>query len=118
MNNTKAKEVLEEMGIEISETDKEYGKMISRLSTELIVYRHEHNLTQKQLAEKLGVNQPYLSKIENGEKNLSMWKIAEIITKLKGSITISFGIAMISREKESQAGKQTDGSGFRSASGF
>ena len=44
--------------------------------------------------------------------------VAEIITKLKGSISISFGIAMISREKESQAGKQTDGSGFRSASGF
>lgn len=110
---------LKEMGIEISKADKEYGKIISRLSTELLVYRHENDLTQKQLAEQLGVNQPYLSKIENGEKNLSIRKIAEITAKLNGDLTISFGISKLDIEKNHLHKKtETEKQDLRSASGF
>lgn len=107
------------MGIEITKADKEYGKIISRLSTELLIYRHEKNLTQKQLAEQLGVNQPYLSKIENGEKNLSIRKIAEITAKLNGDLTISFGISKLDIDKNQLHTKtDTEKQDLRSASGF
>lgn len=91
---------LKEIGIEITQADREYGKIISRLSTELLIYRHDNNLTQKQLAEKLGFNQPYLSKIENGEKNLSIKKLAEISVGLGGKVEISLGIIDMEAKKK------------------
>lgn len=48
----------------------------------LIQYRMKRNLTQGQLAKKLGITQQYISKIENGE--FSNLKTLEIILFLIG----------------------------------
>jgi transcriptional regulator with XRE-family HTH domain len=119
IEESNAKGFLKEMGIEITKADKEYGKIISRFSSELLVYRYENNLTQKQLAEKLGVNQPYLSKIENGEKNLSIKKLAGISAKLGGNLKITFGISKLDEDKTvHQTLKDSEQQNLRSVSGF
>jgi transcriptional regulator with XRE-family HTH domain len=100
LDKNSAHAFLKEMGIEITQADREYGKIISRVSTELLIYRHDNHLTQKQLAEKLGFNQPYLSKIENGEKNLSIKKLAEISASLGAKVEISLGLIDIESQKK------------------
>jgi len=42
---------------------KEKAKVVSKI----IEYRNKHNLTQKQLGDKIGVSQQYISKIEEGD---------------------------------------------------
>lgn len=46
----------------------------------------ELNMTQKDLAEKLGCSQQYVSKIVKGKENLSL----ETITKLEDALQVSF----------------------------
>jgi len=38
-----------------------------KIAKKIIEYRIKHNLTQKQLAERIGITQQHLSKIENGQ---------------------------------------------------
>ena len=43
-----------------------------QISTALFDYRIKHNLSQKKLAEKLGVTQPMVAKLESGDYNYKM----------------------------------------------
>ncbi len=50
-----------------------------KISTAIFKYRIKHNLSQKKLAEKLGVTQAMISKLESGDYNYTveqLWKIS------------------------------------------
>ena len=49
-------------------------------------YREKHSLTQRELADKLGVSQNFISKAELGERFFSPKKATEIEKKTKGAI--------------------------------
>ena len=51
-----------------------------KISTAVFKYRVKHNLSQKKLAEKLGVTQAMVSKLESGNYNYTveqLWKISQ-----------------------------------------
>lgn len=85
-------ELFEDLGISFSEEEKLFIKAMVQIGGQLLAYRKEHNLTQKELAKKLGISQSMLSKIETGDKNISIKVLAKIIAKLGGRIRISLGI--------------------------
>ncbi|MCD6546244.1 MAG: helix-turn-helix domain-containing protein [Thermotogae bacterium] len=76
----------------LSETEKLYKEIIAQISGEIMVYRKEHNLTQEQLADILGVSQEMVSRIESGKENLSLKRLVEISLKLGGKPKVSLGI--------------------------
>lgn len=49
-------------------------------------YREKHSLTQRELADKLGVSQNFISKAELGERFFSHQKATEIEKKTKGAL--------------------------------
>ncbi len=61
-----------------------------RLSTAIFEYRRENDLSQKQLAAKLGVSQAMVSKLESGDYNYSVEQLWKISQKLGFKLNISF----------------------------
>lgn len=60
----------------------ELDDILVDIATTLINYRINNNLTQKELAQKLGCTQAMISKLESGEYNPSveqLWKIASAL---------------------------------------
>ena len=59
---------------------------IAKLKADLAVYVFKHResagLTQKQFAEKYGISQSTVSKVENGDDNVSLRAVVEISTAL------------------------------------
>jgi transcriptional regulator with XRE-family HTH domain len=51
--------------------------------------RKQLNLTQGEMAERLGVKQPSISKLENGDRRLTLEILSEIITSLGGEWEIN-----------------------------
>jgi transcriptional regulator with XRE-family HTH domain len=51
--------------------------------------RKKLNLTQGEMAERLGVKQPSISKIENGDRRLTLETLSDIITALGGEWEIN-----------------------------
>jgi transcriptional regulator with XRE-family HTH domain len=45
--------------------------------------REKHNMTQAQLAKAIGVSQPYIARIEDGEENLTIETMAKLLFALK-----------------------------------
>lgn len=72
--------------------EKIYIKALAHIAGELLVYRKKHNLTQKELAEKLGVSQVMISKIESGTTNLSIKTLAKIAARLNSNLTVSLNL--------------------------
>jgi transcriptional regulator with XRE-family HTH domain len=60
----------------------------SAFGTALIKARQESNITQKQLAEKAGVTQPYIAELESGEANPSMERAGKTLAILGKRIVI------------------------------
>ena len=58
------------------------------ISTLLVNYRIDHDMTQKQLAEILGISQAMVSKYENGDYNFTLKQICEICDKLDIEIEV------------------------------
>lgn len=63
-----------------------------KIAGNLIVYRNIHNLTQKELADKIKVSQAYIAKIENCDKNLSLKSLAKLVVALNGDLDIDMKI--------------------------
>ena len=62
----------------------EQEEILYIISKNIILYRKEHKLTQKQLAEELNVNQTMISKLESGKYNPTfkqIYRITRILTK-------------------------------------
>lgn len=69
-----------------------------RLVKMLAAARKKTGLTQQQLAEKIGENQNFISKYENGERRLDVLEVAAI------SRPIGFNLANAVREIEAEYG--------------
>lgn len=46
--------------------------------------RDRLNITQAEMAQRIGVKQPAISKIENGDRRLTLETISEVVTALGG----------------------------------
>lgn len=66
-----------------------YYEILCTISRKLVEYRIKHNLTQKQLSEKLGVAQSVVSKYERGDYNISIKTLNELCGKLGLSLEIN-----------------------------
>lgn len=65
-----------------------YMDILASIASAFIKYRSKYHLTQKMLADKLGISQVMISRIENGEWNLSMRKLVEYAKKLDGEVNV------------------------------
>jgi len=52
------------------------------IATTLIRYRAEHGLSQRALAQRLGISQPRVAKLESGEHNTAVDTIINVVGKL------------------------------------
>ena len=64
--------------------------MLVDISCEFIKYRASNNLTQKELAEKLGMTQAMISKLESGDYNPTVKMLFEIAQKLGWEFNLKF----------------------------
>jgi DNA-binding XRE family transcriptional regulator len=58
------------------------------LAARLVGYRHDHRLSQRALAERLGVSQPRVVELESGEKNPQI----ETLVKISAATGLEFAI--------------------------
>lgn len=74
------------------EFKKEYEKPDKELDPifELIHARHQQNMTQKELADKCGMTQADISKIESGQRPLSLKILERIADVLNMDLKIQF----------------------------
>lgn len=76
-------------GVGANEQDSLYD-IYYKISIALFDYRQKHKLSQKQLAEKLGVTQPMVAKLESGDYNYTVEQLWKVATKLNFSFNINF----------------------------
>ncbi len=65
---------------EESRENEELYDIYYKISTAIFKYRIKHNISQKKLAEKLGVTQAMVSKLESGDYNYTveqLWKVSQ-----------------------------------------
>ncbi|HOO33487.1 MAG TPA: helix-turn-helix transcriptional regulator [Thermotogota bacterium] len=93
-------DMLEAMGLLVSDEEVKYIGILSDIAAEITTYRALNNLSQAQLAKKLNKKQAYVSKLESGENNLTIKKLSEISVLLEGNLQISLGIADYKAEIE------------------
>lgn len=77
-------ELSESMGEELQLDD-----ILVDIAMRFINYRVDNNLSQKQLAEKLGVSQTMVSKYESGEYNISIGQLVKVCNKLGWILNIN-----------------------------
>ncbi|NLN87593.1 MAG: helix-turn-helix transcriptional regulator [Syntrophomonadaceae bacterium] len=76
-------------GAEASARDSLYD-IYYKISMALFDYREKHKLSQKKLAEILGVTQPMVAKLESGDYNYTVEQLWKIATKLNFTFNIDF----------------------------
>ncbi len=79
-------------GPEAREKDSLY-EIYYKISIALFDYREKHKLSQKKLAEILGVTQPMVAKLESGDYNYTVEQLWKIATKLSFRFNIDFETA-------------------------
>ncbi len=88
----KVKDKLKKKGIIIKEKEKKepdpYLKKIGRIIKDI---RKEKKLRQKDIAEKLGISQQLLSRIEQGKENITFKFLIKILSALEKDLKISIG---------------------------
>lgn len=70
-----------------------YYEMLDSISIAVVDYRAAHGLSQRQLAEQLGVSQAMVSKYESGDYNISLKALIELFDKLSIEMDIRIGEA-------------------------
>jgi ribosome-binding protein aMBF1 (putative translation factor) len=61
-----------------------------QISTAILKYRLKHNLSQTNLAEKLGVTQAMVSKLESGDYNYTIEQLWKVSQKLGFKLNVEF----------------------------
>lgn len=81
----------EDVKKELDIPEKELLLAKAKLDLSEFIYglRRAKRISQKRLAELIGVSQPYIAKIEGGEENLTIETIAKILSALNLSLTLS-----------------------------
>jgi len=79
-------------GVEAREKDSLYD-IYYKISIALFDYREKHKLSQKKLAEVLGVSQPMVAKLESGDYNYTVEQLWKIAAKLDFKFNIDFEMA-------------------------
>lgn len=74
-----------------SRAEFELDNLLVDIASRFIKYRIDNKLTQKQLAEKLGVSQVMVSKLESGDYNPSVGQLFKLSKKLGWNLGLSFG---------------------------
>lgn len=62
------------------------AELLKKFGKNVKIARIKIDLTQEQFAEKVGVSQNYIARIESGRQNMSLFKIAELSEFLKTDI--------------------------------
>lgn len=65
-------EMIDRLGGEEAKAKESLFNIYYQISTTLFDYRLKYNLSQKQLAERLGVTQPMVAKLESGDYNYTI----------------------------------------------
>lgn len=76
-----------------NEEDKKYFELddiLVGIAVKIIKYRIKNNLSQKELAAKLGISQAMVSKLESGDYNPTVKMLYEIAQKLGFELEIEF----------------------------
>lgn len=88
----------------------DYTDILVEIAKELINYRKKNNLTQKELAEKLNMNQTMISKLESGNYNATFKMLLKISYSLEKNSNIFLEILQKIRtnliEKENYKNKK------------
>jgi transcriptional regulator with XRE-family HTH domain len=84
-------EMFERLGGEEACKKDDLWDIYYKISIALFDYRQEYDLSQKKLAEKLGVTQPMVAKLESGDYNYTVEQLWKIATKLNFKFSIDFG---------------------------
>jgi len=79
-------------GSDAGEKDSLYD-IYYKISIALFDYREKNKLSQKKLAEMLGVTQPMVAKLESGDYNYTVEQLWKIATKLNFMFDIVFKMA-------------------------
>jgi transcriptional regulator with XRE-family HTH domain len=79
--------------------DLSYMDILASIASAFIKYRSNHHLTQKELADKLEISQVMISRMENGEWNLSMKKLVEYAKKSGGEVDVKMKLPGIDSRK-------------------
>lgn len=67
-----------------------YKIFLKRVGRSIRIIRKSNNLKQEDLAELCGVNQNYISDIENGKRNITMIKLFDIAEALNVDVEVIF----------------------------
>lgn len=84
-------QVLRQVGIECytDASENMFYDTLRNLSTMVINYRTKNKLTNKQLADMLGITTSVMSRIESGNQNLSLKTICRVLSKIGADIQLS-----------------------------
>ena len=74
----------------LTEEEIEYEKLMGKIAGQLILERTKRHMSQKELAEKLGVKQSLISKWESGDNNFTFHQVIKIFSKLGIKVDIAF----------------------------
>lgn len=83
-------EMIDRLGGEDAKAKESLFNIYYQISTTLFDYRLKYNLSQKQLAERLGVTQPMVAKLESGDYNYTIEQLWKIAQKLDFKFDIDF----------------------------
>ena len=83
-------EMIDRLGGEEAKEKDELYDIYYRISTALFDYRLKYGLSQKKIADKLGVTQPMVAKLESGDYNYTIEQLWKIATKLGFKFSINF----------------------------
>jgi len=83
--------LIDELADESTKAKFELDDILYDISMKIFEFRVKNNWTQKQLAEKLGITQSMVSKLESGQYNPTVEQLWRISKKLGWNFKIIFG---------------------------
>lgn len=69
-----------------NEEEQDYQYILDRVAIRLIKYRKDNNLSLRQLAADTGLDHSWLSKVEQGQKDLRLVSIYKLAERTTGDI--------------------------------
>lgn len=75
---------------DLSEAEIKTNDILAQIALQFLNYRKKHSLSQKELAEKLGVSQALVSRWERSEHNFTIANLVNALTKLNIEVDIAF----------------------------